>query len=524
MSRKRPSQSGFKACAMKKSRSSGPSYPIQNWQDDITELPNHQKVDQSSNRQDLSRLSGVKVYSPADYVREHSLSTGIEPVPPPTDQFYIPYPPSLSDSASVRSLPLATPTSEEPHCMLPNTGETSRQNNQFSPSLCNSVSMLALGFQKLGNLETPWDPNPSFSAYPEQLVEITSTTAEIYSIASPDAFANKALIDDAGLPLLCENMSTLQPEDVQRYEQKTVQASRPIAPKVTKPEKHNMHNASSDQTITYCSADGIMKEARAIPKSTRERPLREGLKCTQCDEKPLGFHGQHELQRHIENIHAVHRKAWICIDISPNKDFLSGCRKCDMQKRYGASYNAAEHLRRAHFHKKPRARQCTGKGNDQRARDDSKSRTSSSELKRWMQEVTDFVPNNMPYCEVTSSAKMLSYCNDFDAITDGKEKSQQTSDVGCRPSSLSQSVLAGHRLPNFSTAIEDSQPLSFIACNGQPALNLSETATLHATLSDPFPYSAFVDNESSSNYEPFVFDSDFPNVQTVNFANIPLQH
>ena len=138
-----------------------------------------------------------------------------------------------------------------------------------------------------------------------------------------------------------------------------------------------------------------------LSKAYASKPTRPSshaqFKCTQCNEKPLEFHSLHELQRHIDNVHIMSRKAWICIDISPSKDFLSGCENCTTQKRHGASYNAAEHLRRAHFRKTSRADRAPGTRSDQEV-----SCTSPEELRKWMQEVTDPIPQKGDRGEVWS--------------------------------------------------------------------------------------------------------------------------
>ena len=517
---------------MKKSRSSEPSRPTRKYRDVAVESPGRQDIDRSPDRQHTLGSSAVKVFSPAEYIRKYPLLMGTESEPLSTDRSHLTYPPSLSDSASILSLPLATPTSEEFHYMLPNSGEMSRQSSHFSNSLCDSVDMLALGSHRSGELDMSWDdPSRVSPRYLGMPLGKSSIPAESQPVPAMPCSTGEPYTTEMGRPNSFESVSSSQPRAVRRHQEQVNQASRRIAPKVIKQEKHATSRlASPAQTITYRSEDGIMREARAIPKSSRERPMREGLKCTQCDEKPLGFHGHHELQRHIDNVHAVHRKAWICIDISPNKDFLSGCRKCTTQKRYGASYNAAEHLRRAHFHKKPRARQSTGKGSDQGARDDSKSRTTSSELKRWMQEVTDFIPDNLPHSEIKNqnTTEVLSYCSGADASSHCKEAPLKTPDLGRKPSSLFQTASAKCRLTNVTISTEDSQPLSSIAYDGQSVPNALEHATSHTASNDSFPYSGFVDTESFSNYEPFVFDSDFPiscDAQATNFSlSLPLQY
>lgn len=133
----------------------------------------------------------------------------------------------------------------------------------------------------------------------------------------------------------------------------------------------------------------------SVSQSTHLKLRPERVYCKQCEEHPDGFRGEHELRRHQDRAHRTMVKKWICVE--PVGDHpqphlpLSQCQPCVIQKKYGAYYNAAAHLRRTHF--KPKTKRA---GRNSKVDDGDKRGGKAggdwppmSELKQWMKEIEE---------------------------------------------------------------------------------------------------------------------------------------
>ncbi|TID16952.1 hypothetical protein E6O75_ATG09718 [Venturia nashicola] len=145
------------------------------------------------------------------------------------------------------------------------------------------------------------------------------------------------------------------------------------------------------------SGDGSYKNKAEIPRESQnyKRPQHPKLYCSYCSDHPDGFRGDHELQRHVSRAHPMGhtRKVWVCIDASKDgKPFLQNCKACRTEKKYGAYYNAAAHLRRAHFNPRKRGRKAKGEA-EKRGGKGGGSWPPMDELKEhWIREVEEVVP------------------------------------------------------------------------------------------------------------------------------------
>lgn len=193
-----------------------------------------------------------------------------------------------------------------------------------------------------------------------------------------------------------------QSRAARRTQEQIVQGSRPIAPKLKTHNNSPAKMPDQHKMIRISSSDGTTKEVAAIPKVSVQRPPRPKTYCGLCNDHPEGFHGEHELRRHKERVHAPVRTVWVCVDISPEKTFLANCKACRSGKRYGANYNAAAHLRRTHFNPRQRGR-GRGAESEKRGGKGGGNHPPMETLKHWMMQKQEFVVENTPKIVDTNS-------------------------------------------------------------------------------------------------------------------------
>ncbi|KAI4177873.1 MAG: hypothetical protein LQ346_007612 [Caloplaca aetnensis] len=354
--------------------------------------------------------------NPKDYYAGNNLN--LSPSAFQTKQFS-----SLGTSPTFSHSPTTPTTTDSTNPTMLTSAGMSRSNSQIGGAVCDGFDMLRLKSQA-SNADSTFGP-ASQGSHSSSMANFRRTDN------SHSVFDDSHLLDFTGamVPEASQQSLLLPPSpskpssaptppalSMQRTTsagsnassqrapsdgQLSAQALQPLAPKLeTVSQPMSRSGSSEHQMIRVTSADGSFKDKMAITKAPYQRPQQPKILCPHCTKKPDGYRGDHELGRHINKAHSLSRTVWVCINPFPNDDFLAACKACTRGKRYNAYYNAAAHLRRAHFN--PRPKGSRGKSTDhttvKRAGSSGGEHPPMEVCKMYMQEIREHVPQNAaPY-------------------------------------------------------------------------------------------------------------------------------
>ncbi|KAI1358798.1 hypothetical protein F5Y08DRAFT_321000 [Xylaria arbuscula] len=295
-----------------------------------------------------------------------------------------------------------------------NTAPMTRQNSQFdSPSMAGGVRMIKMGSQMSHGQDTyfpdssqqslEYDETSPYLEKPQFREDALFAVGSSLTVLAREPYASASPND--GLLVSPDMERSLSSTSVASA--KSTSSSLSARAKVTlKQQNHRALNAplkpkpSIDESKVEPTLDEKNDGKAVITKTKYVRPRQPKIFCELCDEHKEGFRGDHELRRHKDAKHQILVKKFICVDpqelglpvnvqvVNP----LSKCKACKAQKKYGAYYNAAAHLRRTHFKEKPS--RCKNKNAGTAGGDEDKRGgkgggdwPSMHELKNWMREM-----------------------------------------------------------------------------------------------------------------------------------------
>ncbi|KAI8944068.1 hypothetical protein F4801DRAFT_585828 [Xylaria longipes] len=292
-----------------------------------------------------------------------------------------------------------------------NTAPMTRQNSQFdNHSDEGGVRMMNVGSQTSQSVFFPensqqiieYGDSSSFlekqSSHEHALFAVGSSLASLAGqyvstapneglFASPDMERSLSSTSTASAKSIASSLSARAKDTLARQNHRAQNA--PLKPK-----------PSVDENKPEPPSDDKNDGKAVIAKTKYIRPRQPKVFCDLCDEHREGFRGEHELRRHKDAKHQTLVKKFICVD--PQEfglpvnvqvvNALSKCKACNAEKKYGAYYNAAAHLRRTHFKEKPSRSKnknsgANGGDDDKRGGKGGGDWPSMHELKNWMREI-----------------------------------------------------------------------------------------------------------------------------------------
>ena len=229
-----------------------------------------------------------------------------------------------------------------------------------------------------------------FSSFQDDEAHSSSSPSSFEMENSPSSGSNASSVSVSSQSYLSARGL---PQEVYPRSSNTI--SRLLAPKTERSQEASSQQVDmrAPKLVAVQGADGTVKHKAEITRTVRQQPPRKTTFCQFCNDQPQGFHGDHELRRHIDRHHVQVRRVWVCKDASANGKFLSNCKACRSGKTYGANYNAAAHLRRAHFNPCKNRRGGRGKKSEGRGGMGGGNTPPMEFLKNWMYEKAEINSN-----------------------------------------------------------------------------------------------------------------------------------
>lgn len=325
----------------------------------------------------------------------------LTPVPPPLDVSMSPlYQPSFSAHNSDTPLtPSTAPLTYTP--TLDHATTMSR-----SPSLFDGAfEMLRFdSTTSLNDIESSLFSKNNSLAIPSQPLQFSEEEQTHLLIGIGAGGVGSSSVAEQDEPILSsiameksdsyDSTSSTASRNRQRLQQLNQQAaSRIIAPRG--PDSEGI--APQVSSNSGASLDTLGGASTSRSKNAHSRKKQEPVSCYKCPGRPK-FCGAHELRRHEDREHKSVVKKFIVVE--PKVDGrakpvipLANCKACARQKEYGAYYNVAAHLRRAHF--KPKTPKKLRTSKDVVVKRGGKAGGKwppMSELKHWMVQVEVEMP------------------------------------------------------------------------------------------------------------------------------------